>query len=221
MRRDSGLPPGTLDMLILRVLASEPLHGYAIAQRIHVLSRKELSVEDGSLYPALQKLLRKGWVKAAPAISEMGRQVREYRITPSGRKRLEDLSDGLQRVSGNLSGLAHRVDGVSAGEQLVSGRELLPRLHEGGGHHPSSPVDGRQLDSCRRHAEHDRSRQLRDRGQRSRRPEARSDLLRNQRTPRDPMGRREHELPVREVAAAAHACAQLRRDERRRGQVSG
>ena len=70
MPREDGLPPGTLIMLILRVLAAEPLHGYAIAQRIHTLSREELSVEEGSLYPALQKLLLKGWVKAAPAISE-------------------------------------------------------------------------------------------------------------------------------------------------------
>jgi PadR family transcriptional regulator, regulatory protein PadR len=89
MRRDSGLPPGTLDMLVLRVLSSEPLHGYAIAQRIHTLSQKELSVEEGSLYPALQKLLLKGWVKALPAISETGRQVREYRITVAGKKQLE------------------------------------------------------------------------------------------------------------------------------------
>ena len=77
MPRDDGLPPGTLVMLILRVLASQPLHGYAIAQRIAHLSRETLSVEEGSLYPALQKLLLKGWVKASPTISDTGRQVRE------------------------------------------------------------------------------------------------------------------------------------------------
>jgi transcriptional regulator len=76
-------------MLVLRVLARQPLHGYAIAQRIHQLSREELSVEEGSLYPALQKLLIKGWVKAAWRESESGRQVREYRITASGRKQLD------------------------------------------------------------------------------------------------------------------------------------
>jgi transcriptional regulator len=76
-------------MLVLRVLARQPLHGYAIAQRIHQLSREELSVEEGSLYPALQKLLLKGWVKAAWRESESGRQVREYRITASGRKQLD------------------------------------------------------------------------------------------------------------------------------------
>ncbi len=86
-------------MLILRVLAAEPLHGYAIAQRIHVLSGEELSVEEGSLYPAQQKLLLKGWVKAAPAISQTGRAVREYRLTASGRKQLELERTTYQRLA--------------------------------------------------------------------------------------------------------------------------
>jgi PadR family transcriptional regulator, regulatory protein PadR len=76
-------------MLVLRVLARQPLHGYAIAQRIHQLSANELRVEEGSLYPALQKLLVKGWVKAAWRESESGRQVREYRMTAGGRRQLE------------------------------------------------------------------------------------------------------------------------------------
>ena len=76
-------------MLVLRILTRQPLHGYAIAQRIHQLSADELRVEEGSLYPALQKLLVKGWVKAAWRESESGRQVREYRITASGRRQLE------------------------------------------------------------------------------------------------------------------------------------
>jgi transcriptional regulator len=76
-------------MLVLRVLTRQPLHGYAIAQRIHQLSADELRVEEGSLYPALQKLLVKGWVKATWRESESGRQVREYRITASGRRQLE------------------------------------------------------------------------------------------------------------------------------------
>jgi len=76
-------------MLVLRVLTTQPLHGYAIAQRIHQLSADELRVEEGSLYPALQKLLIKGWVKAAWRESESGRQVREYRITASGRRQLD------------------------------------------------------------------------------------------------------------------------------------
>jgi transcriptional regulator len=76
-------------MLILRVLRAEPLHGYAIAQRIHQLSREELQVEEGSLYPALQKLLVKGWVRAEWTVSDTGRKVRVYRLTPAGRKQLD------------------------------------------------------------------------------------------------------------------------------------
>ena len=89
MPRETGLPPGTLMMLVLRILSTQPLHGYAIAQRIHQLTADELRVEEGSLYPALQKLLIKGWVKANWRESESGRQVREYRITPGGRRQLE------------------------------------------------------------------------------------------------------------------------------------
>ena len=99
MPRDAGLPPGTLMMLVLRVLKTQPLHGYAIAQRIHLLSADELRVEEGSLYPALQKLLIKGWVKAVWRASDSGRQVREYRITPSGRRRLEAEVEEYRRMA--------------------------------------------------------------------------------------------------------------------------
>jgi len=99
MPREDGLPPGTLNLLVLRVLAAGPLHGYAIAQRIHALSREELSVEEGSLYPALQKLLLKGWVTASPAISDTGRAVREYRLTRSGRRQLQLERANYQRVT--------------------------------------------------------------------------------------------------------------------------
>ena len=90
-------------MLILRVLSRQPLHGYAIAQRIAQLSSDELSVEEGSLYPALQKLLLKGWVKAFPAVSETGRAVREYRLTPSGRKQLDLEQANYRRISSAIS----------------------------------------------------------------------------------------------------------------------
>ena len=86
-------------MLVLRVLATQPLHGYAIAQRIHQVSAEELRVEEGSLYPALQKLLVKGWVKAAWRESESGRQVREYRITAGGRRQLEAEMAEYRRTS--------------------------------------------------------------------------------------------------------------------------
>jgi transcriptional regulator len=99
MPRNAGLPPGTLHVLILRLLQSAPLHGYAIAQRIHLLSGEELSVEEGSLYPALQKLLVNGWVKAEWTKSETGRDVREYRLTPAGRKQLEAALAEYRRVN--------------------------------------------------------------------------------------------------------------------------
>ncbi len=99
MPRDAGLPPGTLGLLILRILDAQPLHGYAIAQRIRLLSGDELSVEEGSLYPALQKLLLQGWVKASWTTSESGREVREYRLTPAGRRRLASALVEYQRTS--------------------------------------------------------------------------------------------------------------------------
>ena len=99
MPRDTGLPPGTLMMVVLRVLMRQPLHGYAIAHTIRQRSRDELSVEEGSLYPALQKLLLKGWVKASWRESESGRQVREYRITASGRRQLDDEMAEYRRMS--------------------------------------------------------------------------------------------------------------------------
>ncbi len=92
-------------MLILRVLAGQPLHGYAIARRIAQLSGDELSVEEGSLYPALQKLLLKGWVKASPAVSETGRPVREYRITPAGRRQLDAERRHFRRVTAAIDSI--------------------------------------------------------------------------------------------------------------------
>lgn len=99
MPREAGLPPGTLALLILRLLDAGPLHGYAIAQRIHLLSKEELSVEEGSLYPALQKLLLNGWVKAIWTRSESGREVREYRLTTAGRKQLESALAEYKRTN--------------------------------------------------------------------------------------------------------------------------
>ncbi|HYP08565.1 MAG TPA: PadR family transcriptional regulator [Bryobacteraceae bacterium] len=105
MPRETGLPPGTLVMLVLRVLQNEPLHGYAIARRIHQLSSDELAVEEGSLYPALQKLLLKGWVKADWTTSDTGRKVREYRITASGRAQLADEMREYRRVTQAIEAL--------------------------------------------------------------------------------------------------------------------
>ncbi|HEX4065471.1 MAG TPA: PadR family transcriptional regulator [Acidobacteriaceae bacterium] len=92
-------PAGALPMLILRVIQSEPLHGYAIAQRIHLLSSDVLAVEEGLLYPTLQKMLRKGWVDAEWGISETNRKVRFYRLTPQGRAQLKSELSGYSRIT--------------------------------------------------------------------------------------------------------------------------
>jgi PadR family transcriptional regulator, regulatory protein PadR len=93
------MPAGTLPMLILRVLQSGSLHGYGLAQRIHVLSSEVLAVEEGLLYPTLQKMLVKGWVTAEWGISETNRKVRFYRLTPQGRKHLKDELSEYDRVT--------------------------------------------------------------------------------------------------------------------------
>ena len=86
-------------MLVLRVLQSGPMHGYAIAQRIHQLSSDALQVEEGSLYPALQHILLKGWAKADWGTSETNRRVRFYRLTPAGRKQLAAEMDEYERTA--------------------------------------------------------------------------------------------------------------------------
>jgi PadR family transcriptional regulator, regulatory protein PadR len=93
------MPAGALALLILRILRSDSMHGYAIAQRIHLLSSEVLQVEEGSLYPALQKLLLKGWVDAEWGISETKRKVRFYSITKAGLKQLEAETEEYQRVN--------------------------------------------------------------------------------------------------------------------------
>jgi transcriptional regulator len=93
------MPQGALVLLILRVLHSGPLHGYGIAQRIHVLSSDVLRVEEGSLYPALQRILLKGWATADWGLSDTNRKVRVYRLTPKGRKQLEAEMSGYDRMN--------------------------------------------------------------------------------------------------------------------------
>ena len=82
------LLPGTLEMLILKTLSIEPMHGYGIAQHIQMLSADVLRIEEGSLYPALQRMLVKGWVSAEWKISVNNRRARFYTLTAAGRKQL-------------------------------------------------------------------------------------------------------------------------------------
>jgi len=97
--------PGALEMMILRILKRCPMHGYALSQEIKTSSKDLLLVEEGSLYPALQRMLKDGWVKAEWVTSATNRRVRSYTITPAGRKHLEQevssfesMVEGIRRV---------------------------------------------------------------------------------------------------------------------------
>src|SRR5262245_39997556 len=92
------LLPGTLDLLLLKTLSLEPMHGYGIALRIRQVSRDVLQIEEGTLYPALQRLLVKGWVKADWRRTENNRRARYYRLTSDGRKQLERESKNFDRL---------------------------------------------------------------------------------------------------------------------------
>jgi transcriptional regulator len=100
---DRDLLPGTLEMLILQTLRRGALHGYAIAQRIRQTSEDVLQVEEGSLYPALQRLLRDELLSAEWTISDKNRRVRTYKLTAAGRKRLERERAGFERL---IAGIA-------------------------------------------------------------------------------------------------------------------
>ena len=95
----SELLKGTLDMLILKTLTVQPMHGYAIAQHIARLSQDVLAVEQGSLYPALERLQKKGWVTSRWGQSPTGRQARYYTITAAGRRQLGDQITSFDRVT--------------------------------------------------------------------------------------------------------------------------
>ncbi len=90
--------PGTLYMIVLRTLAAGPMHGYAIAKRIKTASRETLEVEEGSLYPALNRMLVKGWLAAEWGVSDTNRKARFYRLTAAGRKQLEKESAEFNRL---------------------------------------------------------------------------------------------------------------------------
>jgi transcriptional regulator len=100
MGERAEIPPGTLYMLILKTLARlEPMHGYGIAEYIQRITDDVLTVEEGSLYPALQRMLVKGWLVAEWGISENNRRARFYSLTPSGRKQLQAEIAGFEKVT--------------------------------------------------------------------------------------------------------------------------
>jgi transcriptional regulator len=103
--KPSDLVQGTLDMLILKILALEPMNGWSISQRLKQISSEVLGVSDGSLYPALHKLERRGWIRAQWKPSENNRRSKFYSLTRLGRKQLEKETANWNRVSAAISGI--------------------------------------------------------------------------------------------------------------------
>ena len=97
------LPQGTLDLLILRTLSLEPLHGWAVSEHIRQISSDVLRVQQGSLYPALHRLERRGWIKARWGTSENNRQAKFYELTKTGRQQLEIQRDAWQKLTAAMS----------------------------------------------------------------------------------------------------------------------
>jgi transcriptional regulator len=94
---------GTLDLLILRTLQTEPMHGWAISDRIQQISQDVLQVNQGSLYPALHRLEHRGWIEAEWGVSELGRRAKFYRLTASGRKQLAVEASEWERMATAIS----------------------------------------------------------------------------------------------------------------------
>src|SRR6266513_1165954 len=97
------LPQGTLDLLILKTLALEPQHGWGISERIQQISSNVLQVQQGSLYPALHRLERRGWIKARWGTSENNRRAKFYELTKAGRRQLEIEQDAWERLTAAVS----------------------------------------------------------------------------------------------------------------------
>lgn len=105
----NDLLPGTLDMMVLKTLSRDSLHGYAIAQRLRQLSEDILQVEEGSLYPALQRLELNGWIEGDWGMSTNNRRARFYKLTPEGRKKLAAETARYREMSGAIA----RVMGIA------------------------------------------------------------------------------------------------------------
>jgi transcriptional regulator len=103
--KPSDLVQGTLDLLIMKILALEPQHGWAISQRLKQISGDVLQVSDGSLYPALHKLEQEGWIKADWRPTENNRRAKFYELTRSGRRELERETANWQRLSAAITGV--------------------------------------------------------------------------------------------------------------------
>ena len=109
MSKPSGLVQGTLDLLILRILALQPAHGWAIAHRIHQMSGDVLKVGQGALYPALHKLEQNGWIDSEWAASDNNRRAKYYKLTRAGRKALEHESAEWERLAAAITAIVRAV----------------------------------------------------------------------------------------------------------------
>lgn len=103
MARPTDLVQGTLDLLILKTISQEPMHGWAIAKRIHQVSREALQVQQGSLYPALHRLEQQAWIKAEWRTTEAGRMAKFYSLTKAGRKQLDKELESWTRLSAAIN----------------------------------------------------------------------------------------------------------------------
>ncbi len=97
------LPQGTLDLLILKIVAREPRHGWAISERLHQISSATLQIRQGSLYPALHRLERRGWIKARWGTSDNNRRAKYYELTRKGREQLEADTDAWRKLSAAIN----------------------------------------------------------------------------------------------------------------------
>ena len=103
MSKPSDLVQGTLDLLLLKILALEPQHGWAIGQRLKQVSGEELQASDGSVYPALHKLEFAGWIRSEWKTSDLGRRAKFYSLTPAGRRRLNEELEEWWRLSSAIT----------------------------------------------------------------------------------------------------------------------
>jgi len=109
MSKPTDLVQGTLDLLILKTVALEPMHGWAIAQRIQQVSNNVLQVQQGSLYPALHKLERQGWITSEWKISETNRRARYYSLSRIGRRAVAEEAANWERLSAAISAIVRAV----------------------------------------------------------------------------------------------------------------
>ncbi|MGH9218093.1 MAG: PadR family transcriptional regulator [Vicinamibacterales bacterium] len=113
-RPKSDLPQGTLDLLVLQIVALEPLHGYAIAQRLRQMSRDVVQVTQGTLYPALHRLENRGMLAADWKMSDTGREAKFYRLTRKGRVQMEAEAASWERLTGAVAAILNAAKGEAS-----------------------------------------------------------------------------------------------------------